>query len=457
MQKDIDNDRHILGLFQLEGNDYHGEIIYNRENGHILLSIQYPTKTGMERPLGVIPHITGKLNTGAAVTLYHNMCIRNHTNLFSNQHFVFRSEFFILGEQQEMYNRLTCVLENGLNWSGLSALDLSEYSTVKLKPYDPPEYHWFGSNIRFYTELTNGLFAFPRSEECRVVERLVLEIDSEEKQTVPSLMQLRDKVMSLISFAIKDNINIEEQFLTDFDDYEEFGESKHYNRRSFISFEPYSYPVNTHINDYNFSRAQLSNSEDIQEALTKLEPVFKLYQSLFKYPGMPVEMFFLNIVQALETYHSRFFYNNKKKEYVESVNQRFGTYQDFDHISSLLLNETQMDPNCNYIILVSRLNDLLIGEFNGLFWEFYMEDTTYAQRIADTRHYYTHYGKSKEAIAFRGDDLHDAIYILRLLLEYYICRSLKIDIEEKTRQALGRYFINKVLAEGSENVPLPLS
>lgn len=62
----------------------------------------------------------------------------------------------------------------------------------------------------------------------------------------------------------------------------------------------------------------------------------------------------------------------------------------------------------------------------------------YAQRIADTRHYYTHYGKSKEAIAFQGDDLYDAIYILRLLLEYHICLSLKIDIEPKIRQDLAR-------------------
>ncbi len=444
MQKDIiDKDQHFLGLFQLEGREFHGEIIYNRENGQILLSIQYPTKERIERPLGIIPQIAGQLNTGAAITLYDNVCIHNNTRLFQNQHFVFRSKYFILGEHQETYNRLTCVLENGLNWSELSALDFSDYSSVKVKTFDPPQYHWFGSNIRFYTKWNNELFAFPRREECCIVEHLVLEIDSEEKQTVSYFMQVRDKVMALISFAIKDNINIEEQFLTDFEDYEKFGEIKHYSHRSFISSEPYSYPVNTQIFNYNFCRSQLSDDEDIQEALTKLEPVFNLYQSLFKYPGMPVEMVFLNMVQALETYHSRFRHNNKKKKYIEYVNVQFGTSPHFDHLKKLLLNDTQMDPNCDYIILVSRLNDLLIGQFNGLFAEFYMDDDTYAQRIADTRHYYTHYGKSKETIAFRGDDLYDAIYILRLLLEYYICLSLKIDIEQKTREALAIYHRGK--------------
>ncbi len=78
------------------------------------------------------------------------------------------------------------------------------------------------------------------------------------------------------------------------------------------------------------------------------------------------------------------------------------------------MNSTQMDRNCGYIILVFRLNDLLIGEFNGLFSDYCMVDDTFAQRIADMRNYYTHYEKGKETIAFRSDDLYDAIYILRL-------------------------------------------
>ena len=133
MQQLMDGDQHFLGLFQTEGSAFHGEIIYNKEHGEILLSIQYPTKEGLESPRGTIPRITGQLNTGAAITLYQNVCIHNNTKLFQNQQFVFRSKYFILGEHQETYNRLTCVLENGLNWSGLSALDLSDYSNAVLR------------------------------------------------------------------------------------------------------------------------------------------------------------------------------------------------------------------------------------------------------------------------------------------------------------------------------------
>lgn len=105
-----------------------------------------------------------------------------------------------------------------------------------------------------------------------------------------------------------------------------------------------------------------------------------------------------------------------------------------------------MPENASQISLqiTLTLNDLLIGECNGLFGEFYW-DNNYAQTIADTRHYYTHYSKSKESKALKGDALMDAIYILRLLLEYSICKILNIDIEEATRNQLSTFLIKRAI------------
>lgn len=94
---------------------------------------------------------------------------------------------------------------------------------------------------------------------------------------------------------------------------------------------------------------------------------------------------------------------------------------------------------CKYIILVSRLNDLLVSHGNGLVYEYYWDNENYAQTIADTRHYYTHYGKSKEAKALKKDDLLEAIYIKRFLLEYHICLVLGIDNYDKIHQELSRH------------------
>lgn len=104
-----------------------------------------------------------------------------------------------------------------------------------------------------------------------------------------------------------------------------------------------------------------------------------------------------------------------------------------------------MDENCNYIILVSRLNDLFIGEYDGLFYDYYAHNANYAQKIADTRHYYTHYGESKADKALKGEELREAIEIVRMLLEHNVCLALGVDSREKIRQRLGSYLSYKQL------------
>lgn len=444
MWEHIDEDRHLLGDFYLDGEAIHGKLIYNKAKGIILLTIRKESCKGLGKSYGLIPLITGKLDSGAQVSLYHNRCIKNHTQLLAYQDLTFDVTYVVWGPTQSSYNRLICVVENGLQWSGLSQLDMSDLLTVKARSVADLIYHWFDVKITFNTVLDNELFSFPRKEVSKIIERLIIKIDCDQKQSPAFFMQVRDKIMSLISFATKDNINIEEQFLVDFDDFEMLGDEKQFIRKSFLSSEPYYPSLNTSPIKYNFTLEQLPDSKDIQDILVKLDPVFNLYLSLFKYQHMPTEMIFLNIVQALETFHSRFFYDDKKENYIESVRRRFENFSNFDRLKELLLSDTQMDENCRYIILVSRLNDLLIGECNGLFGEFYW-DNNYAQTIADTRHYYTHYSKSKESKALKGDALMDAIYILRLLLEYSICKILNIDIEEATRNQLSTFLIKRAI------------
>ena len=254
-------------------------------------------------------------------------------------------------------------------------------------------------------------------------------MESSNKMPVGEFIKIRNIITSLISFAIKDNVNVDNEVLVDFDDcYTQYLNGVEYTepyKHSLITSEAKLNVYSSGYWDYNFQLKQLSEDESLNLKLEKLRPIFNLYLSLIKYPEMPYEMVFLNIVQALETFHSRFFYDNKKKEYIKSVNERFGSSQNFETYKKLLLCQTQMDENCNYIILVSRLNDLFIRGNNGLFREYYLEEN-YAQKIADTRHYYTHYGEQKESKALKGNALLDAIYILRLLLEYHICLILGI-------------------------------
>ena len=436
-------DMHFTGTFNIGGEEITGELIYNREKGVTLINlVKKLTDTPIGSSYGNLEIITGILNSGTAVTLFHNRCTKNHTQVLQNQQLVYVAEYSIWSKsnvKNKRYNKLVCVLENALDWSELSVIDTSEFSAIKFKDNkNEIVYHWFGAKITFSTSMHCELFSLPRKEESKVVERLVVSIEADEKQDTPYFTEIRNKVISLISFAIKDNVNVEEQFLCDYDDSYQIGEHTEYCKHYLYTSEQRLSIHNSSCLEYNFTLPQLLPEKDIKKELTLLEPILNLYLSLFKYTDMPPEMVFLNIVQALETFHARFFYDDNKDKYVESVIERFGSWTNFSDIEKLLLCDTQKDENCKYIILVSRLNDLLIGKYDGMFWDYYATDDQFAQTVADTRHYYTHYGKSKEKKALKGDKLIDAIGILSLLLEYNVCLQLGIDNQSKVRERLSR-------------------
>lgn len=443
-------DRHYTGVFQILGEQISGELIYNKQNGVILLNLikEVSDEKIFGKSYGTLPIITGKLNTGTVVTLFDNRCTSNHTRAFSNQQLNFISEYMIWSNSEKVdsgYNKMVCTLKNAYEWSSFSAFEETKTGIKAKDNCDKKTYNWFNAKITFSSYLNNTLWIPPRDEETQIIQRLVVEIETVEKHSVEEFMSIRNKIISLISFAIKNNVNVEEQYLCDYDDsYKLSNGYTNFHKHYLYTHEATLDILKARRWDYNFTLENLPEEKDLNQELEKLEPIFNLYLSLFKYRDMPAEMVFLNIVQALETFHSRFFYGNKKEKYIKSVIERFG---DSARYKKLLLSDTQMDENCSYIILVSRLNDLLIGKSDGLFCEYYIENEEYAQTIADTRHYYTHYGKSKEAKALKGHELIEAIYILRVLLEYHVCLVLGIDRREAIAHELSTHNHWKQLSE----------
>lgn len=439
------NKSRYIGKFTILKEEMDGEIICNKETGVIILNLakQLNENTFMGKSYANISVITGRINTGAVVTLFNNKCINNHTQAGQIQRICFLSDYCILSrrtQEDTRYNEMVCILKNAFVWSCLSVFEIKNAGIKYREELDEREFNWFGVKVKF-SVFSNENFWLPFDmEEKTIVQRVRLSIVSEEKKTIEAFISIRDKILAMISFAIKNNINIDEEYFFDYEDTYLIGDKikecyKHYLLSAQRELEIYD----SNVWEYNFTLNQLLEDKDINKELEKLVPIFNLYLSLFKYRDMPIEMVFLNIVQALETFHSRFFYENNKKEYVESVLERFSESMIFEEVKRKLLSDTQMDKNCNYIILVSRLNDLLIGNYNTLFYEYWNQEDDYAQIIADTRHYYTHYGSAKEKKALKGDCLKDAIFVLSRLLEYHICLVLGIDIEEKVRQELNSH------------------
>ena len=215
--------------------------------------------------------ITGVLNFGTTVTLFHNRCTKNHTQGFQTQQLIFVADYSIWSKSDAInkkYNKLECTLENALEWSGLSVIETSDCSVVKFKCQENKNiYHWFGAKITFSTSLKCELFSFPHKEELTVTERLVVNIEADEKKELTYFITIRNKVISLISFAIKDNVNIEEQYLYDYDDSYQIGEHTEYYKHYLYTSEHHLPIHNNNRWEYNFTLAQLLPEKDIKKRI----------------------------------------------------------------------------------------------------------------------------------------------------------------------------------------------
>ena len=165
MRNDYNRDMHYVGEFEVEGDIISGEIIYNKGNGVILLNLNREVDT-IVSAIGKKNYIIGKLNYGQTVTLFHTRCIRNHTQNFRLQNLQFIPEYMILGKESvenKQFNKLVCIIENGMHWSGLTSIDTHDYRSIKLTPHeDNPSYQWYGATIRFSSYLKNGLLKIPK-------------------------------------------------------------------------------------------------------------------------------------------------------------------------------------------------------------------------------------------------------------------------------------------------------
>lgn len=440
----LDRDDYLTGEFEIGNLTLHGNILINSGKKALLLCIQRKVDDVGYQAFPYCETIEGRLTNGAIVALFFCNCVKNTTYPFSHQDIVYRAEFLVFGTTEKNFDQIDCVVENALLWSELTQLNTSSLIEIKQQYCEGRTLHWFDSEVSFSTVLKNELNTIPRHEVCTVEERLAFSIRFDEKKNISDFIKIRDNVMSMISFAIKDNVNITDQFLVNTDDYEEYGKDyKEPHRYQLFTTEENTTILGTHQIEYNFKLSDLSDSANVQETIKKLVPVINLYLSLYKYPHMPVEMVFLNLIQAVETLHARFFYGNNKDDYVKSVHSRFDQHPQFDFIKDLLLSNGQDNEKCRQIYLISRINDLLLNDYDPLFWSYYRKGSTFAQQVIDTRNYYTHYDEAKKEKALSGDYLIEAIFVLRLLLELYICRFLGIDLREKTGHQLSNFKISK--------------
>src|SRR5699024_7292344 len=173
--------------------------------------------------------------------------------------------------------------------------------------------------------------------------------------------------------------------------------------------------------DYLFNLSELKQADfsQWQEVANKMEPIIELYIESLYNQNLSVSRHFLNMVQALETYHSRRIANslgNYKQRVEEILEIRTKVFREGDR--EFLLGESK-----KFVTLKGRLADLMIADYRFWFRTGEFRLLEFPQVIATTRNYYTHYDQKLEDKALKDENLITAFHILRNILEFYLLKE----------------------------------
>ena len=447
-------------IFYKKPDSYQGTLYIDEDTHAIRLEIIMQEDGGKERMkapyTGKIPFICGTLFTGAKILLYDCTVKKSRKNYLPYAKVLVYASYAFWGlevqkEQALRFQSASFEFGEIIEWSGLCKYkwqsgENDEYviwvhkDPVKLKVRDDltvlvkPKNTWTGFE-NYDTELSLKQsvwfdFQYSKRVEWETIMEDVLSIRyliglgitekpgfRRAKYTHPSLnTQIKGVVLG-------SGLRITESDVTIGID-----EESHYIRKKRL--------------DYLYQFEEICSPEKFArwcEVYPKLKPILDLYFGACMNENETDEMVFLNLVQALETFHARFI-TNKVKEYFRRVDGMTAGYPAKEAVKwhDFLVDQGQQ-RNKNGIYLRSRLADLTFAEGDVLYLtlgeDIDLEE--FLQKVIFTRNYYTHYDDTKLERSFVMDDIPYVNRILTGLLQYHILKLLGVGGDKLKKRMYG--------------------
>ncbi|MFL8906455.1 HEPN domain-containing protein [Helcococcus kunzii] len=392
-----------------------------------------------------------KLLNGMVYTLLYPSVVSSSRGVLSDfVQFVYTAEILIKNIYQDkkdniLLEKIDFKVSGILDWGGLNCYEISDGKLGHVEQTSIKIYKTRDFEINYYllcSSLSPLMFMPNVKEEINLKQIPNFSIKFSKAQNIDSFFDIIYKLKKLIILCKLENINIKEihSYLED--------EENAYNY----------YPIeiflrNKHINEkknsffgYKFiGLNQLIDNDSIKKFFSiydKIEPIINLYIEILYSKDISLEQLFLNVVQALETYHSRFVCDNIK-EFVIKVDSIVEEVAEFnkESLRKFLL------PNSNrkYILLESRIADLVYYSKNIFYFRIQgIHQLDFPSIIATSRNYYTHYNESllKTGKVLQGDALLKQTYKLLEILDHYILLELGFKDEENIKKITrGRWGI----------------
>ena len=465
------NEFKYSGKWKISNKDYSGDLFIVREKGIIRLVLTYKWDGGIfiedENIPNKIEYINGTLNTEAKMTLINCKVIKRNSNFsYMKNTIVLDAEYCINGLnfsdfEDIKFFKIEFRISKTLSWSCLNGFKYLNGSTRKT-----PIKMRYSFNKSMKYDLDDGFkleilpCLAPMSYNCELEninlgQYIKFRFFNKKEKKLEEFIDLLNKIKALIEIGIREHVDIikveayNKKIFSIYTDAKEKEHKQFYPIEIFLNQKIESKYEEPDKTDMLFELKDITKQsiEEWYRKIQKLKPIIELYIETIEYEGMSLERKFLNIVQALETYHMRFICNEKKdfKLRVDNVYKK-------NKISEYIYDKEQEETP--YILIKNRMLDLFFS--SNILWRFdpMIKFVYFTNSTINSRHYYTHYSESKKYKALNGIELEEAYYILRELLENYILKELGIDNEKISKKLQNLLNIIKRNVEVFKNIEI---
>ena len=433
---------------------YKCDLYINREYGGILIkiSVKGAFASIVELPMN-IDFISCQLSTGFKFSLLN--CNRKETKGLVSEGrtvFTYNAEYMIEGVGGEIENPISFYkvlfeLSDIIEWGNISGYAIGEKNEIfsnedcELKIYENKDYY-----IKYIVKksMLPIVFSDLLNENISLRQTGNIEITFKEEKSLNEVMVILLKIKRLIEISTLSKINIRKISGYNSEYYDIYGDRKYERQISIISSKINQGNNFEEKNSYTKKWGWIVLPELIENECfnnffykyEKLEPIIELYLQIIESNEMSNIRAFLNIVQALETYHSRF-KANTLGEYKKRIDEVILKYRPKDFIEND--KKFLMANSYKFITLESRIADLLVADFNIYFDTGDIEHLDFPNIIANTRNYYIHYDENikKKSKILTSEELGIYTRALIYILEYYILIELGFSNFENIKKKLN--------------------
>ncbi|MDN4525489.1 HEPN domain-containing protein [Fictibacillus fluitans] len=423
---------------------HRGDLYLDAEGGEINLEIHIPNKgellNFLELPLE-IPFIKGSTSNGSQVTLVD--CSRKSTSgrMGSVATLGYKAKYMLSGvafEKKEdiVFSKMQIDIPGIIQWGNVSNYNIPESyikdGLIELNILEPINIFTCDEYTVSYELICSHPFLSFMREEIVLKQMPSLLIESKVLKSLDWYIDVAVKMKRIIEIAMGTPLNFSSILAQSPKIIYEFENSQQKMRsikviHELTRKENMITALEEAISKHEFlftlnELAEQGNFSHWHKISTKMEPIIELYIDDLYNRGLSYSRHFLNMAQALETYHSRFIFNGKLKDYKEQrvevlISERPEGLKQRDR--EFLLGGSKFA-----ITLRNRIADLTLANFRRPFFTGNIHLTDFPRIIANTRNYYTHYDQEQEKKALKGEELLYAYFYLRSILEYYLLIEL---------------------------------